>query len=294
MKGQEKDQSKLPERLSEILRIELGADVPLWDCVDMVKRVSVHTHPLFLLELVMEKIANKSKRNEGKDEESQEKEVEKEPIMLNQAALRMKAGHSYEITCLVMSPDGTLLASADTGGWVLVWDLVEGDQFRFRAHESSVKCLAFADSQGGSGADIIFSVGLDRSLKAFDVHTGEETMCVKDAHDEEVTGMSVARKGAPMCVTCSLDRTCRVWGLGAPATLVDDFEDHVAIAERRSVAGSVGRHPDFTKTESDDTTNASLTNASSSFNTSFKTLPIPSMHSIDLENKKYVPSIVAR
>ena len=216
LEGQEADPKKLPRQIFETLKkhkVDLGMD----ECESFVGRVGIHQRPL----LVLEEMVRQSNESVAarRDEQGEPGASNKTKLLLNQAALRMKAGHGGEVTCMVMAPDGSLLVSGDACGAILIWSLAAGDQISFQACQGAVIAVALAHSKGEDAADVLFCVGVDRCLRAFDVYTGVETLCVRDAHPDAVTGLSVVSKMAPMCVTSSADATVRVWGLGSPSDI---------------------------------------------------------------------------
>jgi len=293
LNAREKNASKIPEMLAKLLQDSIGAKVTVAECEDVIKRLSMHNNALLQLELIIESISRQRMGGKLYEAQSIAEEIDEEPMMLNQAALRMKQGHSHDICCLAMAPDGSLLASADAGGYIFLWDLKDGDQIQFKAHEGPVKCLAFTDSKEKNGADILFSVGSDRCIRAFDAHTGEETMCIKDAHDDDIEGLGVVSAAAQMCVTCGLDRTCRVWGLGTPENMLDEIElEHGADAQLPEALGSTG----MTGTETGSVTSGMTASGSGAGDVgSNKEAASQRFQPLaEAERTKYLPKTVAR
>jgi hypothetical protein len=62
-------------------------------------------------------------------------------------------GHTTLISALAVSPDNQLLATADIGGLIRIWDLASGAVGTIRAHERRVHSLHFASDDRLLSAD---------------------------------------------------------------------------------------------------------------------------------------------
>jgi len=89
-------------------------------------------------------------------------------------------GHSSMITSIAFSPDGKLIASADTGlsgdiggvnaGSIKIWDVKSGQELKtLKGHKWSVDSVAFSPN-----GKIIASCGFDNAIRLWDVATGNE------------------------------------------------------------------------------------------------------------------------
>jgi len=82
------------------------------------------------------------------------------------------AGHSDLLSCMAVSPKGTLLATGQLGpaGDVVVWDIASKKQlFRLAEHNDTVACMAFSDD-----SRFLATVGgpSDGKIFVFDMQTG--------------------------------------------------------------------------------------------------------------------------
>jgi serine/threonine protein kinase len=85
---------------------------------------------------------------------------------------QLPARHAAALRCLVVSPDGKLLATGDQDGVVVLWDLPEG-KFRaaLKGHSGAIAVLAFSPegkslASGGADARIILWNALSGETKA--------------------------------------------------------------------------------------------------------------------------------
>jgi WD40 repeat protein len=156
-------------------------------------------------------------------------------------------GHDQPVRCALLSPDGSLLASADEGGTIKLWDARTARLVRTLAgHTAVVTGLTF--SQHGSR---LASASEDKTVRVWDVATGrpervferhaERVLCVAfspddkrlasggedkvvrvwkvqtgrelfrlDKHDEFINGVAFSLDGRWLA-SASDDRTVKVW-----------------------------------------------------------------------------------
>jgi len=81
-------------------------------------------------------------------------------------------GHDDDITCLAVSPSGTLIATGQEGvnADVVLWDATTGkEKFRLSEHDEGVACLAFSPDDR-----LLISCGIhaDGKIFAWDTETG--------------------------------------------------------------------------------------------------------------------------
>ena len=84
--------------------------------------------------------------------------------------LRSFHGHDGAVTCVVLSPDGTLALSASADRTLKLWDVATGQEVRtFKGHRDTVTSVAF-----GPDGKLAASGSNDSTLRLWNVATGEE------------------------------------------------------------------------------------------------------------------------
>ena len=108
-----------------------------------------------------------------------------------------------DASCVTLSPDGTLLASAGSwNGAVLLWDAASGRRLRTLAgHKDGVTHLAFS-----ADGRILASAGNDIRIRVWDTATGDE-MASLVGHTETPTVLAFSPDGATLA---SADRRSKV------------------------------------------------------------------------------------
>ena len=114
-------------------------------------------------------------------------------------------GHLQTVTCVVYSSSGAYLASGSLDGTVRVWNLQEGSLVARlqQEQESSVHTVAFSPD----GQYIVVGCG-DKSVKVWSFF---EQLQSFSGHEDTV--QSVAATADGRAVSCSHDKTLRVWRL---------------------------------------------------------------------------------
>lgn len=92
------------------------------------------------------------------------------------ASVRTFAGHRESVNQLAFSDDGTRLASADTDGNVVIWDVASGNIDATLAHAAPVNDLEFA----ANNAFIIVSTD-DNTVRYWDIATSTEIATLENA-----------------------------------------------------------------------------------------------------------------
>lgn len=123
-------------------------------------------------------------------------------------------GHSAEVNCLVLIPDGKRVASGSADNSVRVWSLSEKkEEFKFEGHALEVTCLAVTPD----GLRVI-SGSRDETVRVWNLEERVEEI-VFEGHSDEVTCVAVTPDGYRV-VSGSMDETVRVWNLA------DEEEEH--------------------------------------------------------------------
>ncbi len=131
-------------------------------------------------------------------------------VEVRSVALALQIGHAKTVYDAAFSPDGSLVATGDAAGTVLVFSAATGEvQASFDAHEANVTSLAFS----GDGA-LLASGGEDGRAVVLDLATGKE-----------------------LATTTSRDR--KVWGVGFDADARLVVRDDVALTVRDSQSGAL-------------------------------------------------------
>ncbi len=105
--------------------------------------------------------------------------------------LLLPLGHSSDILCAAMSPDGKLIATGDFDGTVILWDAESGRAMRvFTGHRLLATCLVFT-----SDNTQLLSGAFSSSLFLWDVRTGKQMMDLGFLHKPvHSAGMSATGK----------------------------------------------------------------------------------------------------
>ncbi|KAI9741214.1 MAG: hypothetical protein M1834_002930 [Cirrosporium novae-zelandiae] len=111
------------------------------------------------------------------------------------------------------------LVSGSRDRTLRIWDIETGRMVRspLTGHEASVLCLQFDDTPNN---DIIISGGSDFAVIVWRFSTGEIIKHIKPAHHESVLNL---RFDDRYLVTCSKDRTIKVWNRREITTLSDEY-----------------------------------------------------------------------
>jgi WD40 repeat protein len=160
--------------------------------------------------------------------------------------VRLLEGHAREVTRLVFSPDGRMLASGSLDETLCVWEWASGKvRCRFKAGDgacafsSTGRLLAFEDAQGSiqiwnlplhrqvrtlpglltgvmdvcfSPDDAVLAVcGEDSAVHRWDVATGQR-LGPANGHTAKIYGLSVSPDQRSLA-SCGVDDTVRIWDL---------------------------------------------------------------------------------
>ena len=171
-----------------------------------------------------------------------------QPITQPSGEIRQFIGHTGSVSCVALSPDGSLAATGGQDGAIFLWDVASGQEaFRLIAHLEEVSTLLFtADGKR------LYSAGADQTVRFWDTKTGKQQRCF-DRQSNRALALSpdgsLALSGGPydgklrlfhpttgkevkrvaghtnfiqslafvadgtQAVSMSLDRTVRLWGM---------------------------------------------------------------------------------
>ena len=126
--------------------------------------------------------------------------------------------HGAAVLAVTSSPDGTILATAGSDGFVVLWDVIGGEEpslrqrHRFRAAKAPYG-IVFAAAFSPDSKRLVTGIGNpyreSAEAKLWDVQTYEEIATLK-GHREPVLAVAYAPDGATLA-TASSDRTVRLW-----------------------------------------------------------------------------------
>jgi WD repeat-containing protein 1 (actin-interacting protein 1) len=117
-------------------------------------------------------------------------------------------GNRGAITALAYSPNGELLAVADTDRKLLAYDPKSGE-LKFNEwvfHSARVNCVSWS-------SDSLHAVsgGLDRDIYVWSVEKPMKSIAIKGAHQEGVTGVSFSDNNT--IVSTGQDASVKVWSV---------------------------------------------------------------------------------
>jgi len=133
--------------------------------------------------------------------------------------VRRLEGHTDQLTSMALSPDGKLLVTGSDDKTVRLWQFESGKELRaLRGSATFVLSVAIsADSRrvlSGSGGEFRnrqFSPGSDRSVRLWDVDTGNELLKL-DGHSQPVWYVQLL-PGGRSAISVSAEGETRVWDL---------------------------------------------------------------------------------
>ncbi|XVE56609.1 hypothetical protein DITRI_Ditri04bG0024700 [Diplodiscus trichospermus] len=120
---------------------------------------------------------------------------------------------------LSCTKDGIYIAGGASSGNAYLWEVANGRLLRtWRAHHKSLKCLVFSDDDSllicGSADGIISVWSLISLLDVEDTGSSPPLLHYSSEHGSSITGLvTMSASARCICVSSSLDGTCKVWDL---------------------------------------------------------------------------------
>ena len=114
-------------------------------------------------------------------------------------------GHTSEVTAVVFSQDGSLLASALYDKTVRIWNPTTGQEVqKLEGHTSEATAVVF--SQDGS---LLASASYDKTVRLWNPTTGQEVQKL-EGHTNSVTAVAFSQDGS-LLASASYDKNVRLW-----------------------------------------------------------------------------------
>ena len=121
------------------------------------------------------------------------------------AEVNLLTGHTYAVSCVAFSPDGSILASGSWDETIRLWDGRTGESLRTLFDDvGEVRSLTF--SPDGS---TLASGGHDAKIRLWNVHTGKRILTL-EGHTRYVSAVAFSH-AEPILASGSSDGTIRLW-----------------------------------------------------------------------------------
>jgi WD40 repeat protein/DNA-binding SARP family transcriptional activator len=125
-------------------------------------------------------------------------------------------GHTREVECLAVSPDGALLASGAHDGTILLWALRDAERVELRTtlrgHARLLRALAFrADGR------LLASSSADGAVRLWDAHSAQPRQFLS-GHTTEATHLCFHPNGQTLA-SASADRVMKLWDVASGRAL---------------------------------------------------------------------------
>jgi WD40 repeat protein/tRNA A-37 threonylcarbamoyl transferase component Bud32 len=121
--------------------------------------------------------------------------------------LRTFQGHSDSVTSVAFSPDGRHVLTGSLDNTAILWDVATGKEVnRFEGHTDAVNCVLFSKNPLSTALQSVNTEGLGRAIAGRDAGV---------LLNNSSSGMSKTSEATfDRVITCSSDRTIRIWNVG--------------------------------------------------------------------------------
>ena len=123
----------------------------------------------------------------------------------NGEQVRVITGHTNDVSCIALTPDGSRVVSASLDGTVRLWNVADGRQlWSFDAHGDA----AFAVTVTPDGRRVL-SGGSDNNIRVLNIDNGAQQRILR-GHHANVYALAVTPDGRYI-ISGSRDKTLKVW-----------------------------------------------------------------------------------
>jgi len=114
---------------------------------------------------------------------------------------------------LQIQPGGSILAAGYSDGGVRLWDLTDyTNALRLQGHKNQITCLAWGNAKGVTVPSLLCSGGADTDIVIWDT-ISESGIARLRGHRDQITSCAFLTREAPTIVSCSKDKTIKVWSV---------------------------------------------------------------------------------
>jgi WD40 repeat protein len=121
--------------------------------------------------------------------------------------LRTFQGHNAAVSSVAFSPDGRQVLTGSRDKTVILWDVNTGKEVnRFEGHTDVVNCVLFSKNPLGTVLQSVNTEGLGRAIGG----RGAGVLLSNSSSGTSETSEATFDR----VITCSSDRTIRIWNVG--------------------------------------------------------------------------------